>query len=59
MPRVEKAVRMENLKSELIQNQACSMYAVAWFQLKSLSSIGDLRFEYEYENDFSILLCKL
>ena len=50
---------MEKLKSELIQNQARSLYAVAWFQFKSLTPIRDLRFEYEHENDFSILLCRL
>ena len=36
----------EKLKSDLIQNQACSPYAIAWLPLKSLSSIGDFRFEY-------------
>ena len=36
----------EKLKSDLIQNQACSPYAIAWLPLNSLGAIGDLRFEY-------------
>ena len=35
------------------------MYVFAWFQMKSLGSIGDARFEYEYENDYSVSLCRL
>ena len=56
---VSRRVLMEKLRSDLIQNQACLLYAVEWFQLKSIRSISDLRFEYEHENDFSILLCRL
>ena len=56
---VSRRVLTEKLRSELIQNQACLLYAVAWFQFKSLRLIRDLRFEYEHENDFSILLCRL
>ena len=56
---VSRRVHMEKLRSELIQNQACLLYAVAWFQFKSLRLIRDLRFEYEHEKDFSILLCGL
>ena len=52
-------VTAEKFKSELIQNQACSLYVFAWFQLKSLGSIGDSRFECEYENDYSVPLCRL